>query len=607
MARFPQSTEIRARVYHIDIPEGAPVFDAPLTGLHRYFAAQIGEGCMDGILFRSRVPPALTFTKEELWGWCYLDDENPVSVGPWLAWGIRGWKKRVPSRLFGAVVEERCKAWCKEQGRERCPSSVKKEIKENARTELLANTPPEVGDAAVLVDLQRRRLVLPHLTEAQAKGVSKRVKAILREIIHPDVVLVEWDLEEYLMETRPNAALPSEVGDRWLAFLTEQANREAWAVFRDVPEHKEPVVFQLTLDGQVKLATDESDTIRAEGDEAVKDALRWVGDEARVRVREVNLMITEPEPSTRQFALRLDNTGAIKSCKIIGGEKWEADDLDAAVFERAETMTEIATYVRLLMHAFDAGPLQTILLTGRQAQLWPGSVEPKVEWYDELPSPGVLGLSAPELGGPDERARRRQAAYQAGLEALSDDERAIEAHQRRGEKSEAFRIAFASAFEKADPNLRMMLDPDGTGRTSVSFSVDGKEAVVFLGSDMKEDLLALWRDGKQVEAIAKYRAFARCDLGKAKAKVEELAVEAGLQLYTAPPAPAPDEEAQPGYRGGSVTVTAEQAARGVATIDACAARHPGTGLRCDAGTRAHKRHGCANPDEPGKRLQWSGS
>ena len=583
MARFPQSTEVRARVYHIDLPEEARPVEAPLTALHGYFGAQVGEGCVDGILFRSRVPPSLAFTKEELWGWCYLDDENPVSVGPWLAWGIRGWKKKVPSRLFTAVVEERCKTWCKEQGRERCPSSVKKEIKEHAREELLANTPPEVGDAAVLVDIQRRRLVLPHLTEAQAKGITKRVRAILRDIIHPDVVLVEWDLEEYLMETRPNAALPSEVGDRWLAFLTEQANRDAWAVFRDVPEHDEPVVFQLSLDGQVKLATDETDIIRAEGDAAVKDALRWVGDEARVRVREVNLMITEPEPSTRQFAVRLDNTGAVKSAKIIGGEKWEADDLDAAVFERAETMTELAVYVRLLMHAFDAGPLETMLATARQTQLWPGSVEPKVEWYDELPSPATLGLPAPELGSPDERQRRRGAAYQAGLDVLSDDERAQEAHKRRTTMSEAFRA---------------MSDPDGTGRTSVTFGRSGEEpVVVVVGSELKELLVELWKQGDQGLAIAKYRDFAKCSLAKAKEKVEEIVAEAGLRVH------APDDEAQPS-RGGSVSISAEQAARGAAAIEGCTARHAETGLRCDLGQRFHKRHGCKDPEQPGKRIHW---
>lgn len=593
MARFPSSSDVRARVYTLDLPEGAPMYDAPLSNLRRYFDAQIGEGCMDGILFRSRVPPSLEFQKEELWGWCYLDDENPVSVGPWLVWGIRGWKKRPPPRLLSALVEQRCKAWCKDNARERCPSSVRREIKENARTELLVQTPPEVGDAAVLLDIQRRRLFLPHLSEAQARGIRLRIMPILRQIIHPEVILVDWDLDTYLAETRPAAALPSEVGDRWLAFLTEQASRDTWAVFRNVPEHDEPVVFQLSLDGQVKLATDETDTIRADGEEAVRDALRWVGDEARVRVREVNLMITEPEPSNRQIALRLDNTGAVKAAKVIGGDLWADDEaeLEAAVFERAETMTEVAVIVRLLMHAFDAGPLEKMLTEARQALLWPGHVAPQVEWFDELPSPAALGLTAPTIGGPDERLRRRTDAYRAGIEAYGDDEAARAAHEHRTSLSEAFRALW------------------GDGRTSVTFGRAGQEAVVVhLGSELRDVLVELWRQGDRGLAIAKYRDFANCSEDTARARVEEVAEAAGLS--TAPIMHPPDEEAQPRReaRGGSVKVTAQDAAAGAATLARpayCAARHPTTGLKCDAGAREHKQHGCANPDEPGKRLRWS--
>ncbi len=411
MARFPLSKSIPFRIYHLDLHEEARPVDAPLAALHEYLGTQEGEGCANGILFRSRVPPSLDFAKADLWGWCFLDDENPVNVGPWLMWGCRGWTKKVPTRLLAAVVDERGKAWAKENGRETAPPGVRRELKESVTVELLAKMPPEVGEVAVLVDVQRRRLLLPGVSESQAATVTKRLMPVLRSIIHPEVRVSEWELKEYLHETRPVTALPSEIGDRWLAFLTEKANTESWAVFRDVPEHDEPVVFQLVLDGKVQIATDETDFIRAEGAEAVKDALRWVGEEARVRVREVSLVIVEPSPSTRSFEVRLDNDGTVKACKVVGGEDWGDGDFDAACFERAETMSEVATYIRLLMHAFDAGPLEELITEARQSQLWPGSVAPKVEWYEDMPSPAELGVVAPILGAPSALERRREAVY----------------------------------------------------------------------------------------------------------------------------------------------------------------------------------------------------
>lgn len=412
-----------------------------------------------------------------------------MNVGPWLVWGMRAWRKRVPPRLLNALIAERCAAWCREHDRERAPAAVSRDIRTAARTELLRATPPEVADVSVLLDVQRNRLILPGLSEAASRGIVRRLLPVLRRVVHPDVRLLAWDLESYLVESRPASVTPSEVGDRWLAFLTGRAASGAWAVFRSVEEHDEPVVFKLELDGRITLATNDNDAIHVDGKESGADVIRWVGDEqGRVRVREVNLLLTEPEPSTRRYAVRLDNTGAIRACKIVGGDTWAAGEprevLQAATFERAETMNEVALYVRLLMHAFDAGPLEKLMTTARQVQFWPGSVAPRVEWYDELPSVARLGVRAPELGAPDERARRRNRAL---------------------------------GVVEAPP-------------------AEAAPSAPAVPTDFETEILELWRRGQHAEAITRWKKHAGCTRGEAKEAVELLVTSNGLPLHTAAPA-----------------------------------------------------------------------
>lgn len=423
MSRFPGATSMSFRVFDMVVPDGADIIEGSLQRVHDYMGSREGEGCSSGLLFRSRLPPSLTFGKEFLWGWAYLDEQNPVSVGPWLVFAMRSWKKRVPPRLFRSMVDERCAAWNREHNRERTPPAVKAEIKELAHQELLVATPPEVGDTPILLDLVRHRVIIPGLTDRQARSILLFLMPALRNIVHPDVRLYPWDLETYLLDSRPACSLPAEFGDRFLAFLTDQANRSTWAVVHGVPEHDEPIVFQLELDGKVKLATDDADLVSAAGGEACKDVLRWMDDDDRTtRVREVSLLITEPDPSNRQYAIRLDNEGMIRGCKMINGEPWkQGDALESGVFERAETLTEVSMYVRLLMHAFDAGPLEAMMSTARQGQLWPGHVEPIVEWHDDRPEPAALEQSTPNVGDALARTRRRGRARTGGIAELVEN------------------------------------------------------------------------------------------------------------------------------------------------------------------------------------------
>lgn len=543
MARFPFGPSLVSQVYELDIPEGKTFDPAPLTRLWEYFEGQNADSpdaCFNGRLFRSRVPPSLGFSQENLWGWCLLDNENPVSVGPWLVFGIRGWKKKVPPRLLTSIVEERTAAWCRENGRERPPKSVKLEIRDAAKLELLGAQLPEVGDVGICVDIVRRRLLLPGVSPVQGRGIVSRLQGLLRFVLHPELRIVEMDLEATLYRSRPSASFPSGIGERFLAFLTQQAKQEAWGVFRDVPEHDEPVVLQLSLDGDVSFRTDDEDTIRAQGDEAVKDALRWLDDDGeRVRVSQSSIMLTEAEPGSRQFEIRIDDKGMIRKARCYGGYVVSDADLETAVFERCETMTEIHQIVRLLVHAFDAGPLSEIMATARQAQLWAGHVEPRVSWHDDLPSPAELGLTAPQLGDADARIKQRAAAYARGVAEVSGDERAARAYQRQAGDATT---GLASIIQAAKTSRSDLLERGGI--TSVTFSAGGKSVTL-----------------------------------TADAAARGAAAIAAMDAAESPPA--------------SMKIKAP-----------CGARDPSTSAKCDGPVGHKKKHGAPDPENPGKRVTW---
>ena len=99
--------------------------------------------------FRASSDPTKT---EETVGWCEIHnllDTEFADLNRWLAdryalFALRVDKKTVPAKLFKAHLEKRVEAWCAEHQRERCPASVKGEIKEKLLFEMLARTLPRV-------------------------------------------------------------------------------------------------------------------------------------------------------------------------------------------------------------------------------------------------------------------------------------------------------------------------------------------------------------------------------------------------------------------------------------------------------------------------------
>jgi len=53
-------------------------------------------------------------------------------------------RKVLPSKLFKAWLDKRCKEWCAEQQRDHCPARVRSELRETLTLELLPKTLPRV-------------------------------------------------------------------------------------------------------------------------------------------------------------------------------------------------------------------------------------------------------------------------------------------------------------------------------------------------------------------------------------------------------------------------------------------------------------------------------
>lgn len=73
--------------------------------------------------------------------------------------------KTVPNNLFRAMTEEKCQEWCNAHNKERCPASVKSEIKDVLKSELLQKTLPRIKTVEWCWDLQQNQLFVHNVSE----------------------------------------------------------------------------------------------------------------------------------------------------------------------------------------------------------------------------------------------------------------------------------------------------------------------------------------------------------------------------------------------------------------------------------------------------------
>lgn len=94
-----------------------------------------------------------------------FDDWNRWLYDRYLVWSLRVDKKVVPAKLLRAHLEKREQAWCVEHGRERCPSSVRKELKEQLEFEMVTQTLPRVQTTEVCWNLAQGWVLFHSLSE----------------------------------------------------------------------------------------------------------------------------------------------------------------------------------------------------------------------------------------------------------------------------------------------------------------------------------------------------------------------------------------------------------------------------------------------------------
>ena len=120
--------------------------------------------------------------KEEVEGWVQVhnlldtsfDDFNKWLYDDYAIFALRVDKKRLPAKLFRATLAKRLDAWCAEREVERCPASVRSELKDALEKEWLARTLPSVSTMECAWSLSGRYLVLQSLSEAKADRFRKR-------------------------------------------------------------------------------------------------------------------------------------------------------------------------------------------------------------------------------------------------------------------------------------------------------------------------------------------------------------------------------------------------------------------------------------------------
>ena len=108
-----------------------------------------------------------------------LDDDFSEDINRWSlpdGWAWFSYRRDVrsaPSGLLKATVDQRVRAWCKENDRERCPRAVKAELRELAEHELSRRSLPKTTLADVAWNLQTGMICFGRPTGTQNEAFRK--------------------------------------------------------------------------------------------------------------------------------------------------------------------------------------------------------------------------------------------------------------------------------------------------------------------------------------------------------------------------------------------------------------------------------------------------
>jgi len=140
---------------------------------------QFREAFRDGLQDHAyNEPPGV---HRELEGWTCGTDIMDTDFGnfnswffnnSWLLFSLRIDKRMLPAAKFKAELKLRCKAWAEERSVERCPASVRSELKEMLENEWLPRQMPKTTMHEVAWNIDTNMLYL----SSHAEGVGDRFR-----------------------------------------------------------------------------------------------------------------------------------------------------------------------------------------------------------------------------------------------------------------------------------------------------------------------------------------------------------------------------------------------------------------------------------------------
>lgn len=398
----------------------------------------------------SRVPPedVLIADFDIRWGWAWLDDKNPVSVGPYVSWMVRQWVKVPPGSLVKAMVAHRVTTELKAMStpatsldgstpaparRIKMPTERKKEIKEEVTSELRKRQPPKIEEEPFVIDIERGLVLVFTKSESVRQAIMNRLRNLLTPMWGSGLYFEPWNLEQYLRQSRPNTNPPAEPGMKMLTWLAIAAAHK-----KIIRSRAANVAFRIELDGALTVGMHDG-SAKISGDHAVEQAVEGYDDDASGgRVSALGLYVHVY--GGRDYRLKVTSDGVITSCKLESATKLndEYNDADARlqsyVLDRADDYITAAQLVQHMIAAFDVLQLSTWMREQAQVHL-PFDADPAGDY---------------EL-----------------LDEESADLRAKDGNDKKADDARSPRL-----FDGDTPEERGLASSD-LGKTKVSVSVDG--------------------------------------------------------------------------------------------------------------------------------------
>jgi recombination associated protein RdgC len=342
-----------------------------------------------------REPP--TPGSEPVVGW--VNPKNPLSTSfgnintwrfdPYVILALRVDQRKVNATMRKAHVNQRVETWCEARGVERCPASVKAEIREQVTDELLRKTTPQTKIYEVLWSTEDNGYLL-------LGNLSDKIGELVRQVFYRTfgIRLTSFDPRTTLTEDQ------SEVLDQeprlvptfclWLWWTTERegcslvlpalGSLDAW------------VDSRITLEGIEGSSASSKAVLTGENPSA--------SDEARAALRARKL------PEEIRLGLRREDTEWLLTLRAKTFDLTSVklpiavgDDLEETVRVRALSYEELFKIITTLWRMF---------AQARSAADWSDEAKAMKEWVISVPD-----------SDDDDRFRARRESFDADVNALS--------------------------------------------------------------------------------------------------------------------------------------------------------------------------------------------